>query len=55
VHNITDHDGDGSYGQVTLIFGVNPSPPPPTNFLRIKFGKKSGGNTQANTVTDIGI
>jgi hypothetical protein len=34
------------YGLITLMFRVNPPP----IFLRVKFGKKSGGNTRVNTV-----
>jgi hypothetical protein len=34
------------YGLITLMFRVNPPP----MFLRVKFGKKSGGNTRVNTV-----
>jgi hypothetical protein len=38
VCNIIDHDGDGFYGLVTLIFYVNPQ----SMFSMRKFGKKVG-------------
>jgi hypothetical protein len=39
---------------VTVFLWTNninvPCKPPPPMFLRVKFGKKSGGNTRVNTV-----